>query len=88
MRYVVISLLLLLSACGQRGPLYLPEEKQPEAVMSTGDESGQTDEETDWTESGDAPRPDNGEKATAPGDADETKDRKKEDSPSGTGRQD
>ncbi len=56
MRPGLVSLLMiLLSACGQRGPLYLPDEPQPEAVMSTGDQSGETDDQTDWTESGAGP---------------------------------
>lgn len=48
MRLALALLLLLLSGCGQQGPLYLPEEEAPAAVMSTGDPSGETDQETDW----------------------------------------
>lgn len=54
MRPGLVILLLLLSACGQRGPLYLPEQQEPETVMSTGDASGETDEQSDWQETGTA----------------------------------
>lgn len=60
MRPGLVILFLLLSACGQRGPLYLPDEPQQEAVMSTGDTSGETDSEEDWQ---DTPAPTGAERA-------------------------
>ncbi|MDQ2995321.1 MAG: lipoprotein [Pseudomonadota bacterium] len=30
MRFLVISLVILLSACGQRGALYLPDQASPQ----------------------------------------------------------
>lgn len=45
---LILILLVLLSACGQRGSLYLPDEPEPEAVLETGEESGESEDETDW----------------------------------------
>ncbi len=87
MRAGLILLFLLLSACGQRGPLYLPEEKQPEAVMSTGDQSGETDEEKDWQDIGAPPATDDGQGATEAGEQNEEKDRKDPESQPGGDRQ-
>jgi predicted small lipoprotein YifL len=67
MRPGLVLLLLLLSACGQRGPLYLPDEPEPETVMSTGDASGETDEQTDWQQTGTAPDEAAGEGTTGKG---------------------
>ncbi len=48
MRFALMILVLFLSGCGQRGSLYLPDEPEPEAVLEDVDESGETDDETDW----------------------------------------
>ena len=47
MRFVLMILVLLLSGCGQRGSLYLPDEPEPEAVLEDVDESGESDDETE-----------------------------------------
>jgi len=52
-----MALAMLLAACGQRGPLYLPESKQPAASAEAGqpaeekslDETGEDSEEDDET---------------------------------------
>jgi len=85
MRSGLILLFLLLSACGQRGPLYLPDEQQPEAVMSTGDQSGETDEQRDWRDTDARPESDAG---VDTGESDEEKDGKGKTSPPDIGRQD
>ena len=52
---LVIPLLALLAACGQTGPLYLPEEQidteveirpAPQAPATTGEESAASEDET------------------------------------------
>ena len=50
MRLVLILVSILLSACGQRGPLYLPEEPQPEAVLETEETTEQADEDPEAEE--------------------------------------
>jgi len=78
MRPGLVILFLLLSACGQRGPLYLPDEPQPEAVMGTGDASGETDNEEDWQDTTAPPAAEGAEQAgptdagALPGTRDET----------------
>ena len=50
MRLTCLILVMLLSGCGQRGSLYLPDEPQPEPVIQTdGDpaEDGEEEENED-----------------------------------------
>lgn len=59
MRLTCLILVLLLSGCGQRGALYLPDEPQPEPVIQTdGDpaEEGEQDETEDRKQKDRPPR--------------------------------
>lgn len=45
MRLTCLILVMLLSGCGQRGSLYLPEEPQTEPVIQTGGDPAEDGEE-------------------------------------------
>ncbi|WP_396588006.1 lipoprotein [Bermanella sp. R86510] len=43
MRYLIMVVLVLLTACGQKGALYMPEEQQPQTTVSN-EQAAQTSE--------------------------------------------